>query len=215
LNTIGVNLSGLAIFSGAIGVGVGFGLQKVASNLISGVILLLDQSIKPGDVIEVGESTGVITRLNARYASVTTSDGIEFLIPNEDLITERVTNWTYSNNLVRLRAPVSVSYQSDLHEVIRVCVEATKRAPRVLDNPAPKCQLKRFGPSALELEILFWINDARNGTSGVFGAVLLSVWEAFRAHGIQFADTTYLAELIVSSLGPHAANAPGIASAAD
>jgi small-conductance mechanosensitive channel len=133
--------------------------------------------------------------------------------------TERVTNWTFTSELVRLRVPVSVSYDSDVHEVIRICAEAAKRTPRVLPNPAPKCQLKNFGASALELEILFWINDAKNGTSGVFHAVLLSVWDSFKAHGIRIADTSYLAELIIAALGPQAGHAariaPGIADAAD
>ncbi len=150
--------------SGAIGVGIGFGLQKVVSNLISGVILLLDRSIKPGDVIEIGGTYGWITKLNARFVSVVTRDGLEHLIPNEDLITQRVVNWTYSNDLVRLHIPVGVGYQSDVRAAMRLIIEAAEAVERVLKTPKPICLLTGFGDSAVDLEARFWINDPRNGT---------------------------------------------------
>ncbi|HTJ64662.1 MAG TPA: mechanosensitive ion channel domain-containing protein [Alphaproteobacteria bacterium] len=186
LNSVGIDLTAFAVFSGAIGVGVGFGLQKVVSNLISGVILLLDRSIKPGDVIEIAGTYGWITRLNARFVSVSTRDGIEHLIPNEDLITQRVTNWSYSNDMVRLHVPVGISYRSDVHQAIALCLEATKSVERVLETPAPNCLLKGFGDNAIELELRFWIRDPRNGTANVRSAVMLGVWDRFRANNVEF-----------------------------
>ena len=185
LGSIGIDLTAFAVFSGAIGVGVGFGLQKVVSNLVSGVILLLDRSIKPGDVIEIEGTYGWIVDLNARYVSVSTRDGKEHLIPNEELITQRVVNWSYSNNLVRMHAQVGVSYECDPHEAIRLAVEATTTVPRVLKEPKPVCLLTDFGDSSINLELRFWINDPANGTANVRSQVLLNVWDLYRAHGIE------------------------------
>ncbi len=209
LNAVGIDLTAFAVFSGAIGVGVGFGLQKVVSNLISGVILLLDRSIKPGDVIEIEGTYGWITRLNARFVSVSTRDGIEHLIPNEDLITHRVVNWSYTNEMVRLHAPVGISYQSDIREAIRLGIEAARNVSRVLDTPPPVCLLRNFGDNAIELELRFWIRDPRNGTANVRSEVLLNVWDRFRDHGIELPfpqrdihspDIARLAEAIAASV---------------
>src|SRR5471030_1656431 len=126
LNTVGVDLTGLAVFSGAVGVGVGFGLQKIVSNLVSGIILLLDKSIKPGDVIEIDQTYGWITSLGARYVSVRSRDGKEYLIPNEDLITHRVVNWSFSSPLVRLDVEFGVAYGSDLRAVRALAVAAAQ-----------------------------------------------------------------------------------------
>jgi small-conductance mechanosensitive channel len=186
LNSVGIDLTAFAVFSGAIGVGVGFGLQKVVSNLISGVILLLDRSIKPGDVIEIAGTYGWITRLNARFVSVSTRDGIEHLIPNEDLITQRVTNWSYSSDSVRLHVGIGVSYNADVREAMRLCLEATKDVKRILETPAPICLLKGFGENSLDIELRFWIRDPRNGTANVRSEVMLGVWDRFREHGIEF-----------------------------
>ncbi len=185
LGSIGIDLTAFAVFSGAIGVGVGFGLQKVVSNLVSGVILLLDRSIKPGDVIEIEGTYGWITNLNARYVSVSTRDGKEHLIPNEDLITQRVVNWSYSNNLVRQHAQIGVSYRCDPHEAIRLALQAAGDVPRVLKDPKPVCLLTEFGDSSVNLELRFWINDPSNGTANVKSQVLLNVWDLYQAHGIE------------------------------
>jgi small-conductance mechanosensitive channel len=185
LNSVGIDLTAFAVFSGAIGVGVGFGLQKVVSNLISGVILLLDRSIKPGDVIEIAGTYGWITRLNARFVSVSTRDGIEHLIPNEDLITQRVTNWSYSDDRVRLHVGVGIGYRSDVREAMRLCMEAAEEVKRVLEAPAPICLLKAFGDSAIDLELRFWIRDPRNGTANVKSEVMLGIWDRFREHDIE------------------------------
>jgi small-conductance mechanosensitive channel len=185
LGSIGIDLTAFAVFSGAIGVGVGFGLQKVVSNLVSGVILLLDRSIKPGDVIELEGTYGSVSTLNARYASVQTRDGKEYLIPNEDLITHRVTNWTFSNDLIRLHVKVGISYQSDPHEAIRLGIEAAKDVPRVLGDPAPNCLLVAFGDSTIDLELRFWIGDPANGTANVRSQVMLNMWDLYQQHGIE------------------------------
>jgi len=185
LNTVGIDLTAFAVFSGAVGVGVGFGLQKVVSNLISGVILLLDKSVKPGDVIEVGQTYGWISTLGARYASVVTRDGTEYLIPNEDIITQQVVNWSYSNDAVRLKIPVGISYKSDLRKAIALCLEAAAEAPRVNRTPQSVCLVKGFGDSSVDLELRIWINDPRNGVSNVKSDVLLLIWDKFHANGIE------------------------------
>ena len=181
LGSIGIDLTAFAVFSGAIGVGVGFGLQKVVSNLVSGVILLLDRSIKPGDVIEIDGTYGSVIALNARYASVQTRDGKEYLIPNEDLITQRVTNWSFSSDLIRMHVKVGVSYQSDPHEAIKLAVAAARDVPRVLKEPAPNCLLVAFGESSVDLELRFWISDPANGTTNVRSEVMLNLWDLYQA----------------------------------
>lgn len=185
LSSLGINLSAFAFFGGAIGVGVGFGLQKVVSNLVSGVILLLDRSIKPGDVIEIGATYGRIESLGARYVSVATRDNTEYLIPNEDLITTQVVNWSFSDKLVRLKVVVGVSYDSDIHEVMRLMVAAAAGIPRVLADPKPVCQLKNFGDSSIDMELRLWITDPENGVSNVCSEVRIAVWDTFKAHGIE------------------------------
>ena len=185
LGSIGIDLTAFAVFSGAIGVGVGFGLQKVVSNLVSGVILLMDRSIKPGDVIEIDSTYGSVIALNARYASVETRDGKEYLIPNEDLITQRVTNWSFSSDLIRLHVKVGISYDSDPHEAIRLALEAARDVPRVLREPAPNCLLVGFGDSSVDLELRFWIRDPANGTANVRSEVMLKLWDLYHQHGIE------------------------------
>jgi small-conductance mechanosensitive channel len=185
LSSLGINLSAFAFIGGAIGVGVGFGLQKVVSNLVSGVILLLDRSIKPGDVIEIGSTYGRIQSLGARYVSVATRDKTEYLIPNEDLITTQVVNWSFSDKLVRLKIVVGVSYDSDIHEVMRLMTEATANMPRVLASPKPVCQLKNFGDSSIDMELRVWISDPENGISNVSSALRIAIWDIFKQRGIE------------------------------
>lgn len=185
LKAAGIDLSAFALLSGAVGVGVGFGLQKVVSNLISGLILLLDKSIKPGDVISLGDTYGWIASLGARYVSVVTRDGIEHLIPNEELITQRVQNWSHSNSRVRLKIPVGVAYGADLPHAMQLCVEAAHAVPRILAEPPPACLMTGFGASSLDLELRCWIDDPRNGVANIRSLVLLGIWERFRAAGIE------------------------------
>ena len=185
LRVVGIDLTGLAIFSGAIGLGLGFGLQKVVSNLVSGLILLLDRSVKPGDVIAIGETYGWVNEMSARYASVITRDGIEHLIPNEELITQRVENWSHSSNLVRLKAPIGVAYGADLPKAIALCIEAAADTRRVLDVPKPVCLLRGFGDNAINLELRFWISDVPNGIANVTSEVLLKVWSKFGENEVE------------------------------
>lgn len=184
LQAVGFDLTGLALLSGAIGVGLGFGLQKVVSNLVSGVIILLDKSIKPGDVITLGETFGWINQLGARYVSVITRDGKEFLIPNEDLITSQVVNWSHSNELVRLDIYFGTSYGDDPHTVRKTAIEATASVPRVLDSQPPVCHIVGFGDSSIDYILRFWITDPTQGLTNVRGAVYLALWDAFKAGGI-------------------------------
>ncbi len=185
LNSLGIDLTALAVLSGALAVGLGFGLQKIFSNLVSGVILLMDKSIKPGDVIAVGLTYGWINHLGARYVSVVTRDGVEHLIPNEELIIQRVENWSHSDSLVRLRIPVGISYRSDPRLAMKLCIEAAQMVPRVLLDPEPKCQLRAFGESSVDLELRIWINDPQHGRANVISDVLLGVWDAFHEHGVE------------------------------
>jgi len=185
LSTVGIDLTAFAVLGGAIGLGIGFGLQKIVSNLIAGVIILLDKSIKPGDVISVGETFGWINSLGARYASVVTRDGTEYLIPNEDLITQQVVNWSYSNDAVRLKIPIGISYKSDPRQAIALCFDAAREESRILKLPAPNVLLKGFGDSSVDIEMRVWIRDPRNGVSNIKSAILLRVWDKFHEHGIE------------------------------
>ena len=185
LSSVGIDLTAFAVVGGAVGVGIGFGLQKIVSNLISGVIILLDRSIKPGDVISLGDTFGWINSLGARYASVVTRDGTEWLIPNEDLITQQVVNWSYSNNEVRLKIPIGISYKSDPRRAIELCFEAAEEEERVLKVPKTNVLVKGFGDSSVDIEMRVWIQDPQNGVSNVKSALLLRVWDKFHAHGIE------------------------------
>ncbi|MEF2073261.1 mechanosensitive ion channel family protein [Consotaella aegiceratis] len=185
LASVGVDLTALTVFSGAIGLGLGFGLQKVVSNFISGIIILLDRSIKPGDTISVGETFGWIRELRARFVSVVTRDGKEYLIPNEDFITNRVINWSFTDELVRIDVTFGVSYDSDPHEVIRVAKEAARTPERVVSHKDPVCWMTGFGESSLDFICRFWITDPPAGLANVRGQVLLAIWDAFKENGIK------------------------------
>jgi len=185
LNTVGIDLTAFTVFSGAIGVGIGFGLQKIVSNFISGIILLMERSIKPGDVIEVGNTFGHVVSLSARYASVLGRDGKEYLIPNENLITNQVINWSYSSPLVRIDAPFGVAYASDLREVRALAIEACLRVTRVLGDPKPVCHITGFGDSSVNLVLRFWIDDPVRGVTNIKGEVYLALWESFRDNAIE------------------------------
>ncbi|WP_238941302.1 mechanosensitive ion channel domain-containing protein [Jannaschia sp. Os4] len=184
LKAVGVDLTGLAVLSGAIGVGLGFGLQKVISNLVSGVIILLDKSIKPGDVISLGETFGWVTALTSRYVSLTTRDGKEYLIPNEDLITGQVVNWSHSNDYVRLDIFFGTAYGDDPHLVRRIAVEAAGSVGRVIDIRPPVCHIVGFGDSSVDYILRFWIADPTQGLTNIRGNVYLALWDAFHEHGI-------------------------------
>ncbi len=185
LTAVGVDLTGFAFLSGAIGLGLGFGLQKVVSNLVSGLIILLDKSIKPGDVISLGETFGWISALGARYVSVVTRDGKEYLIPNEDLITGQVVNWSHSNRFVRLDIYFGTAYSDDPHKVRQVAIEAAKGVERVLSHRPPVCHIVGFGDSSVDYILRFWIDDPTGGLTNIRGSVYLALWDAFQEHGIR------------------------------
>ncbi|MDD9742240.1 MULTISPECIES: mechanosensitive ion channel family protein [Marinovum] len=185
LNMVGVDLTGLAVLSGAIGVGLGFGLQKVVSNLVSGIIILIDKSIKPGDVISLGETFGWINALGARYVSVVTRDGREYLIPNEDLITGQVVNWSHSSDFVRLDIFFGTAYGDDPHKVRKLAIAAASGVKRVLEHPkTPVCHIVGFGDSSVDYILRFWISDPTGGLTNIRGDVYLALWDAFQENDI-------------------------------
>ena len=185
LATTGIDLTALAVFTGAVGVGVGFGLQRTVSNLFAGIVLLLDKSIKPGDILEVGGTFGWVASLGARYVEVETRDGTQFLIPNEDIITNRVFNWTHQNDNVRLKICVRVAYDTDFRKALALMREAAARPARVLVTPAPNPLVIGFGENGLDLELRFWVADVRNGIHNIASEVFLEILELFRENGIE------------------------------
>jgi len=184
LQTMGIDLTALTVFGGALGVGLGFGLQRIASNFISGFILIFDRSIRPGDVISIGDSFGWVEELRARYVVIRNRDGVETLVPNENLITSQVINWSYGDRNVRVKIPVQVSYADDPEQAMALMVEAARSDPRVLPDPPPVCRLMGFGDNGIDLELRAWIQDPEEGVNNVRSNVNLGIWRAFRAHGI-------------------------------
>jgi len=188
IDSVGINLTTLTVFSGAFGLAVGFGLQKTFGNLIAGVILLMDRSIKPGDVIAVndtkGSTFGVVSRIGVRAITVLTRDDREILIPNEILMTTQVENWSHSSNVVGITIPVSISYGSDLDLAEKLLLEAALTVPRVLRDPEPSILLDAFGPSAIQLLIYISIDDPENGVGNVRSDVLKAAWHALKDSGV-------------------------------
>jgi small-conductance mechanosensitive channel len=185
IDLIGIDLTALAVFSGAFGLAVGFGLQKTFGNLIAGIILLMDRSIKPGDVIAVGDSFGHVSKIGVRAVSIVTRDGKEHLIPNENLMTQEVENWSYSSPNVRVHIPVGVAYDCDLALAQRLMIEAAKTPKRVLETPEPSVWLRAFGESCVDHEILLWIADPEAGVGNITSEVLTRLWELFKEHRIE------------------------------
>ena len=184
IDVLGIDLTAFAVFSGALGLAVGFGLQKTVGNLIAGIILLLDRSIKPGDVIVVGDSFGWVNKIGVRAVSVITRDGKEHLIPNENLMTQEVENWSYSDRNVRIHIPVGIAYDSDLDLAQKLMMQAALDSPRVLKSPRPNVWLTGFGESSVDHEILAWIADPEAGVGNVRSDVLGPLWHLFRDHGL-------------------------------
>jgi small-conductance mechanosensitive channel len=185
ISNLGINLTAFAVFTGTLGIGIGFGLQKIASNLISGFILLLDDSIKPGDIIETEGITGYVKTMGTRYTSVVAFDGREILIPNEMIITNTVINWSHSTDLVRLNVEVGVAYKEDPHQVQELLLGVLQNVPRVLTRPKPECYLTAFGDSSVNFQLVFWIRDPRRGYMNVKSEVMMAVWDAFKANNIE------------------------------
>jgi len=184
LDTAGIDLTALTIFGGALGVGLGFGLQRITSNFISGFILLFDKSIKPGDVISIGDKFGWVQELRARYIVVRDRDGVDTLIPNENLITTEVINWSYKDTNVRLKAPISISYRDDPEQAMQLMVEAALATDRVLKDPPPVARLLNFGDNGIELECRIWINDPQVGINNVRSDLNLNMWKKLKEAGI-------------------------------
>ncbi len=184
LNLAGIDLTALAVFGGALGVGLGFGLQRIASNFISGFIVLFDRSIRPGDVITIDDTFGWVQEMHARYVVVRDRAGVERLIPNETLITTEVINWSYSDRNVRIKIPVAISYDNDPEQAMAILLEAAKANTRVIADPAPATRLMNFGDNGIELELRVWIQDPEAGLANVRSDINLAIWRAFKAAGI-------------------------------
>jgi small-conductance mechanosensitive channel len=184
MSAVGINLSALAIFSGAAGVGIGFGLQKIVANFISGIILLADKSVKPGDLVTIGDSSGRISAMKTRYISVAAGDGREFLIPNEDLVTQKVTNWTYTDKNTLVKVNFGTNYDADPRLVCKLAIEIAAAAPRALKDKPPNCILVEFAEAGMKFSLTFWISDP-DGMDNVKSDVMLSLWETFKREGIR------------------------------
>lgn len=183
---VGFNLATLAVFSGAVGLGVGLGLQRIVSNFVAGFTLIADKSIKPRDTIEIDGTFGWVTSMQARYVALRTRDGTEMLIPNDRFITEGVTNWSRSDRVVRLHAPFGVSYSTDdLRAVQKIATDAAVAVDRVVSSPAPVCNLVGFGDSSVDFDLRFWITDPANGLANVRNEVYLGIWDGLKAANIE------------------------------
>jgi small-conductance mechanosensitive channel len=184
MSAVGINLSALAIFSGAAGVGIGFGLQKIVANFISGIILLADKSVKPGDLVTIGDSSGRISAMKTRYISVAAGDGREFLIPNEDLVTQKVTNWTYTDKNTLVKVNFGTNYDADPRLVCKLAIDTAAAAPRITKLKPPNCILVEFAEAGMKFSLTFWIADP-DGMDNVKSDVMLSLWEAFKREDIR------------------------------
>jgi small-conductance mechanosensitive channel len=182
--TAGIDLTALAVFGGALGVGLGLGLQRIVSNFISGIILSFEGSVQPGNVISVGQSFGIVKELHARHIVVRSRDGMDFLIPNETLLTSEIVNWSYTDRDVRFRLPVQISYNDDPELALAILERAALETERVLHDPAPAARLMGFGESGINLELRLWINDPENGVNNVHSDAYRRIWRDFRAAGI-------------------------------
>jgi small-conductance mechanosensitive channel len=184
LGAVGINLSALAVFSGAVGVGIGIGLQKIVANFISGIILLADKSVKPGDLVTIGDNSGRISAMKTRYISVAAGDGREFLIPNEDLVTQKVTNWTYTDKNTLVKIAFATNYDADPRLVVKLAIATASAAPRALKGKPPNCILTEFAETGMRFSLTFWIADP-DGMDGVKSEVMLGLWDAFKQDGIK------------------------------
>ena len=184
LALVGIDMTALSVFTGALGVGLGLGLQKIASNYVSGFIILLDRSIRIGNIVQVGSDSGEVTQITTRYTVLKHPGGTEFIVPNETLIGSTVQNQTYSNNQLRLATTIGVAYDTDLDLAQRLMIEAAAAHPRVLGSPAPKAFLTQFADSSINLELGFWIDDPEEGKGNIVSDVNFAIWRAFKEHGV-------------------------------
>jgi len=181
----GIDITVLSVFGGALGVGIGFGLQKIASNYVSGFIILLDHSISIGDLVTVDNRYGTVTNITSRYAVIKGMDGTEAIIPNDTLITSTVLNHSYTNHELRVGIPLQVSYDSPLEKAMDIMQEVASKHPRVMQEPPPKVFLKNFGESGIDLELNAWINDPEEGQLNLRSEINLEIWRRFQQEGIE------------------------------
>ncbi len=184
LSSVGVDLSTFAVFGGALGVGLGFGLQRIAANFISGFIVIMDRSVKPGDVVTIGTEFGWVQELKSRYIVLRNRAGVDTLIPNENLITSNVINWSYADHNVRMSVQVDIEYDCDPEKAIEVMLPCAFASDRVLKTPEPNVFLKEFGDSGITMELRFWISDPESGVERVKSPIRVAIWKAFQEHGI-------------------------------
>jgi small-conductance mechanosensitive channel len=191
LNAAGVDLTALTVLTGAVGLGLGFGLQSIAANFVSGFVLLMDRSIKPGDVISLSgqsgtstENFGWVQELRGRYVVVRDRDGVEMLVPNQQLISNAVINWSYTDPRIRLKLPIRISYRDDPELALKILLIACEGQARVLREPAPVSRLMHFSDSGIELELRFWISDPQEGVNNVRSEVNRAIWRLFKEHQI-------------------------------
>lgn len=208
LNVMGVDLTALAVLGGAVGVGIGFGLQKITSNFISGIILLFEKSVEPDDVVELADGTvGVIRKTFARYTLIEMPDGKELFIPNEDFIINRVSNWTHGNSRGRIDINVGVSYDSDLELAQKLMLEAAQEHSRTIEEPGPTCVMRQFGDSSVQFQLMFWVSDVRDGRFAPQSDVMFSIWRKFKEHGVKMPfpqrdlNITHLPEIVFAGGG--------------
>jgi small-conductance mechanosensitive channel len=192
LRAAGIHMTAIAITGGAIGLGIGVGLQKIGSNLISGIMLLISKPIRHGDVIVFDKSSGDtgwgwVTQMGLNYVQVATRDGSLLLIPNEVFVTQQIENLSYDDNHVRLNIPFGIAYKSDLNKAKTLALSAATSIARILKIPDPQCIVMEYGDSTVNLELRVWINDPKNGMYNVKDAVLMAVWDSFHANGIEIA----------------------------
>lgn len=186
MNILGINLTSLTVLSGALGIGLGFGLQKVASNFVSGMILLIERSLKPNDLIELEDGTfGYVRKSSSRSTLLETLDGKEIIIPNEEFIIKKVVNWTLNNSKARIDIPFGVSYEADIKKAQELGLAAAKDHPRCLQDPEPQCLLRNFGNSSVDFIIMFWIDDITKGRWNAQSEVMFDLWNRLKEHNIE------------------------------
>ena len=227
INAAGVDVTTLNVLTGAVGLGLGFGLQAIASNFVSGFVLLMDKSIKPGDVISFtghtgtsSENFGWVQELRGRYVVVRDRDGVETLVPNQNLINNQVINWSYSDRRVRIRLPVMVSYDDDPELALKLLYSAAEHHPRILREPQPVTRLMAFEDYGMRLEVRFWIADPMNGVNNVRSDVNRAIWRIFRDNGVKIPVAQRELRMLERPSAPHfdsppAGGSPGAGGALD
>lgn len=185
LPLVGIDLTALSVFGGALGVGLGFGMQKIAANYVSGFILLLDRSIRIGNLISVGNERGIVSQITTRYTVLKGMTGIESIVPNETLVGSIVQNETFTDPKVRVAVPIQVGYATDLEKAMAIMIEAAQAQPRVMEDPAPGAFLESFADSGINLQLGFWIRDPAEGTLGIRSAINMQIWRRFKEEGIE------------------------------